>query len=130
MKMTAKEILIRARNLISKPDNWCKNTAARKKLSCNGGFASGFFPCGGTDPEACQWCASGAVDSVITTWPYYDIYVSHARAMALRALDEACPYQSIVSYNDFPATSHRQILDIFNKAIERLDTPKIEEQRK
>lgn len=128
--MIAKEILTLAKTKISNQENWCKISAAKKKQTENveqigGKFTfDGFICCGAKDPEACQWCASGAVDNVIPTGTYHQN--SKARQKALIALDLSCPEYSIISFNDNRYTSHNEIMDVFDKAIEIVDTVHIE----
>ena len=127
MELTAKEILVKARNKIAEPENWCKISAAKKKHNqCGNTFTfDGFISCAVEDPEASQWCATGAVNSVIPHGSFYENLVP--RRKALRVLDASCPAYTIIDYNDNRHTSHNEILDVFEKAIEIVDTVNIED---
>jgi hypothetical protein len=52
-----KEILVEARNLIADPSKWIRGNLA---LDAEGKRLSDGF-----DPNACKWCALGAVDKVV-----------------------------------------------------------------
>ena len=110
MKMTTKEILEKARERISNPQNWCKKETAKKKVN------DGFVACGIKDPGACQWCATGALDAVI---PFKFIFANlEPRRAAWKALDNSTPIQCIVHFNDNRETTHKEIIEIFDRAIE------------
>ena len=127
MELTAKEILVKARNKIAEPENWCKISAAKKKHNQRGNTFTfdGFIPCAVEDPEASQWCATGAVNSVIPHGLFRENMAP--RRKALCALDASCPAYTIIDYNDNRHTSHNEILDVFEKAIEIVDTVNIED---
>ena len=124
MEMTAKMILEMARNIISKPGNWCKNSAAYRKALPDNRFIpkGGLIPCSSQDSEACQWCAAGAIDKVLSFGAYLDtLYI---RETTLRLLDKQCLDRSIVKFNDRKKTSHDQIIDVFDKAIANVESAK------
>ena len=117
MEMIAKEILKKARAKIAKPENWCQGVSARKKVrSILYDFNDVLEACDARDPEACQWCATGAIDGVIPRDSYLNVFGS--RKDALRVLDRFCPESSVVAYNDGKENSHESIISIFDKAIE------------
>ena len=95
--MTTKEILVKARKLIEKPENWTKGTNARDTE----GIA--------IDPkseEAVCWCSIGALVAV------EDI-------LSINTFRALSPYmkQYIASFNDAIDTTHTDILEAFDKAI-------------
>lgn len=98
--MTVKEVLIAARKRIEKEENWAKNGAAFTK---HGDRTQS------DDPDATSWCALGAV------W-VQDGADSGLMHDAIRALDIACDGYAD-DFNDKRGTTHKDILDLFDKAI-------------
>lgn len=110
-----KKLLVETRDFISDKQRWTQNATAKK-------IASDGYPQAtqATDPDACQWCASGAVEKVFEGWgsPYWGI-----KKCAISALDMASGLehnQSIIGLNDYYHTTHEQVLAAFDKAIERV----------
>ena len=115
MENKIKDLLIKARELISDKANWTKDAPARM-LEFDG-FYQSTDP---EDPEACQWCATGAVERAFHDNPDFDeMRDFRFKTAAQMALDAATPYGggSILSFNDHYYSTHEQILAIFDKAI-------------
>ena len=111
-QLNAKEILVLARRLISNPGHWCKDSMAKKKASGR------FVGCSVADWEACQWCATGAIDASIPS----DAWVPHieGRREAWEIMGNVCSMDNMVEFNDHPETKHEDVLDVFDQAIARL----------
>lgn len=116
MEITAKEILVKARKKISKPENWCQGVSARKKIrSVLYDYNDVFESCDAKDSEACQWCATGAIDSVT---PIGLINQNRSEYLkAYRILFEHCAFTHVANFNDRGTTSHADILEAFDLAI-------------
>ena len=113
MANEAKKLLVEARKLISNERCWTQKATA-KKLAYDGYLEATIA----TDPDACQWCASGAVEKVFASWnsPY-----SGFRKQAISALSMASSgHRSIIGLNDCCHTTHDQVLAVFDKAIAKL----------
>ena len=115
MELTAKDILVKARNKIAEPENWCKSVSSRRKT------ATGYEVCSVDDPKACQWCATGAVASVVTLGSIRKRCDEYVKANDL--LDIFSVFDSVVFYNDHKKTSHADIVAVFDRAIEAADQP-------
>lgn len=94
------EILKAAQELISIPERWTKGGSARDNLGRVVYAAS---------PAACCWCAFGAVSRM--GCPELDWYL-----VAAAGLDPDAT--GIAGFNDDPATTHADILALFDRAIE------------
>ncbi len=108
--MTPLEILIAARKLIEKEENWLQGIDAK---TADGNM------CSATHPAARMFCASGALANVCN-------YYYHETRKAGRFLNKAagtpdeganeivgCPY---IIYND--SHTHAEVLAMFDRAIE------------
>jgi len=119
MTESTRELLIKAKALIDTPSKWCRDSYARDaagekiKLVC--------------DPRVVSWCIMGAL-----------------RAVALRCTDRrwettytACSDvvrrvsspSDFVKFNDDPATTHADIMALFDRAIESCDEDNQNEQQ-
>ena len=122
MTISVKEILVKARNKIENPENWCKKAKART-VEPDANNTGCMIACHSCDPKACQWCATGAIDSVIPSNVVRRYFENRVKAKIL--LSEICPMHSIISYNDHKTTLHKDIIRVFDRAIEIADTVKI-----
>lgn len=99
-------ILTKARELISDPNHWTKNTFARDH---HGNFSDP------KSPNTTCWCSLGALKKYTST-------DSREYFEAVNQLEEALleltnyGWTSIAAFND--AHTHEQVLEIFDKAIE------------
>lgn len=97
--MNTLQILIEARKLIEKPENWTRRNYAQNE------FGQGVTT---ISPAACKFCAVGALKRVTAdSWEH-----SH---LAWDMLDKAVG-QSITNFND--THTHAEVLDAFSRAIE------------
>lgn len=109
MNTHAIALLQAARAKIDRPENWIQGHNAETRS----GRAVGY-----TNPEACRFCASGALHSAsvsATTWAMFD--------QARRALHaEARKYgNGIVEFNDAAERKHEEVLALFDAAIHQLE---------
>ena len=102
--MTVLGALQEVRNRISKPEHWAKGTMARDKDN---------------DPVCCprsrraaQWSICGAInyaiDSVETERHIKKVLVAHLPSQ----------FKAIDLFNDHPRTTHQDVLDLLDRAIE------------
>lgn len=98
--MKKSEILIKSKELISNPKNWTQGMFARDEYGT---------PVPSISENACSWCSAGAVIKVAN-----NIYV----AISLFALLEKSISRAIAPFNDNPESTHEDIMNMFDKAIE------------
>jgi hypothetical protein len=102
-----KQILIDARKLIEKPENWTKGVFARNKAG---------VPVWTSAPDACSFCAIGAIAKVngaSELWERESLGVSY--------LNKVCQKKrgmELAQYNNSRYVSHADILRLFDTAIE------------
>lgn len=97
------EILIAAKALIDTPEKWTKGALARKSLTSP-------FSCATRDPEATCWCAMGALVHVT---PPLSFAVARAEWLLRRSMGTSIPV-----FNDGHHTTHADVMDAFDRAIE------------
>ena len=106
--MSAKEILVAARELLSDPDHWTKLVLAKTVNN---------EPKEPTDPEAVCWCSIGAlykVTGISVSLPDSSATIVYA---AQRKLEEALGNDlGIDEFND--CSEHKEVLELFDKAIQ------------
>ena len=108
--MNAKEILVAARKLIEKEENWTKGGYARN--------SKGLLVADCTGPEAVCWCALGALRNVTKTGPLDYSVGAGARFEAIVKLLELIPrYDGLAEWQDEPERTHAEVLALFDKAI-------------
>lgn len=112
MQKTTTQILIGARKRIEDSEHWIKHSTA-KKYDKNGNLIN----CDATDSDACAWDPAGAVEAEIPAGQYLNYLPHYLQAVIL--LDQHCLKGSVRIFNNRPATTHKDILNIFDKAIER-----------
>ena len=105
--MRWRELLIAAKKLISNPAKWCQGTFARKPTGDK---------CAASNPEACQWCASGAVYRATRD----GFFTQEERIEAMRRLADAGAHLepatiSFIDIND--KGTHEQVMQLFDVAI-------------
>lgn len=109
--VTAYDVLVRARSLIAKPENWTQEVHARNEAS---GEEEAF------SPDACQWCAIAAIQRAYleTSWdisefppmnPVYDGAYDTLTEVVRRDLE---------GWNDDGSTAHDTVLQAFDEAIQ------------
>ena len=123
---TVVKILRRTRDLIKEESSWIKGFPAVDKSG------NDVKP---TDPEACRWCLTGAVTCVLheedivvvmnSLWDMNTLQGSVYRNIAhvlketnSKRLDlSGFNSQGIVGLNDYPETTHSEILELIDKTI-------------
>lgn len=98
-QLSTVEILRAAREKIADPARWRKGWYAS---DVNG------VDCYGHDPEACRWCAIGAIQAVVG-----DPDTDQAPSRALRSAAGVGAHY----FNDKPSTTHSDVLSLFDRAI-------------
>lgn len=97
--MRTKTILIRARDLIAKPDGWCQARDHKK-----------FFLADGTVKH--QYCARGAIHAVTKKNTRRQMRAEHALVVGANLR-----YESIIGFNDSPIRRQADVVRAFDKAI-------------
>ena len=127
--MTTRELLLKAREIIAKPEHWSKGANCRD--------ADG-EPCHPSDDsKAVSWCLYGAVDRIGLLLPEEgDEALARAHTVACRALTGVIErrkrgmlgrqYTGPAGFNDAPETTHDDVLAVLDEAIE--EAPEFEEQ--
>lgn len=102
---TAADVLREARRLIERPENWIKGTAEAVNK----------------DGEKC-YCAIGALEAATESAGRHGP-LGHGPLFwaAHRALRDVIPGRLIQVYNDYPGTTHADIVAVFDKAIEKAE---------
>ncbi len=112
--MTILQALIAARAKIDAPEKWTKGAHARDSEGKVVDILS---------RNACRFCADGAFRSLGEPWRWWI-----AREELVRAT-QLCPAEEteIIRFNDAPATTHADIMALFDRAIaterEKLQPP-------
>jgi len=100
--ITAAEVLKKARNLISKPENWTQGYAARNKLGA---------PVHIYSEDANCFCAVGAVGRAV-----HELELnSKERDVLLLSYFDPVLHTSVAEFND--SNTHNKVLELFDKAI-------------
>lgn len=99
--MTTKQILIKARELLSEESRWTKGSFARQADKVG---------TGANNPLAVCWCALGAIDKVIG-----DDYTNTDATKSLESAANVLGYASVNALND--RASHSKVLEMFDNAI-------------
>ena len=97
--MTTKEVLVKARTLVEK--GWTQGAFAKDDYG---------YIVKSTDPKACSWCATGAIQAVLPKNVPFSDYT------ALLTVPNG-----IVLFNDNLNTTKEDVLKVFDKAIARCD---------
>jgi len=116
-EMPPLQVLQEARQLLSNPDHWFRYGFAGKK---DGEVKARFYSKNGEPswlhPDANCWCSMGALlkvtKSKIPTCPMKPIF------FLSKALDKMGYSSSIAWFNDNISTTHEDILELFDLAIE------------
>jgi len=102
-QMKNSEILIKARQVIEKPEHWTQESYARDNAGAS--LADGYAT------EAVCWCSLGAIEKVtgLDNWDSYEAVSFLTEAMV------DVPRQSVEDFND--NHSHSDVLALFDQAI-------------
>lgn len=131
---TMLEVLKKARELIASENNWVKGkyaTGDNVKPGVSGFTGLGRSVTSVTIPGVDCFCSVGAVYRAAYllknngTGPYCEFY-SDANAAVLQlgiSLDSEDPYGEthIIKFNDAPSTKHSEVLDLFDRTINRVE---------
>ena len=133
MKST-KEVLIEARELISDPEHWTQGAFAEHQDYDDDEIY--FDETEPNAPDACRWCASGAIAKIEDTdSPLWQDLEPLAAELGWRLADQDNPYLGsqpddewaqdraidvIARFNDNPNTTHADVLALFDRAIASL----------
>lgn len=114
--MNTVDVLKAARDIISTPDKWTQRSYAR---------AADNYPVAVGMKDACKFCALGAVLKVSErTYAGPDDFAPMA---ILEGVAHQYHDMSVVGYNDSPNTSHQDIMELYDRAIQeaqrRMDEP-------
>ena len=104
-----RRLLMDAKALIAKPENWCKGTFAKS--------AKG-RPVPIDSAKACRFCAYGAV-----LHAEGKTYAGPPRQADM--LLDTLTLGGLVHFNDAPTTTHPMVMRLFNKAIRRAKEQRI-----
>jgi hypothetical protein len=97
-------ILVEARKILSEESAWCRRHAAVDANCMDVAPHSG---------AACKWCIMGALHRVCKTENYDDIPFNITYAL------RQVIHGEIAEFNDSPVTTHKDVLEMMDKAIER-----------
>lgn len=105
-------VLIRAREIISDEARWIKGYYAKKKDGVKTAASSPYATC---------WCAVGAIIKATSEVAQKDfkrrLDIEDAAATALD--DIIIPkFDSVANFNDHSSTTHKDVLEVFDRAIE------------
>lgn len=103
--MNTLEVLRKARELISDPARWTQGEIARDTDGVTVHADHRLAVC---------WCAIGAVKHAAQHMGVHDVY------KVFDALDQTAPGGLVVQFNDDPATTHDDVLAMFDRAIAAL----------
>lgn len=104
--MTAKEILVAAKNRISDPERWTQGSYAR---TVNGYSISSW------DDRAVCWCATGAIDAERTFGISNALERGYAETVLSNVSNELFG-ESLVGVND--NLGHSSVMQVYDRAIE------------
>ena len=101
-----RRLLMDAKALIVRSENWCTGRLARGKNN---------VPANIFGAKATRFCPVGAIWR--TDWSTDSLRVVNAKSQ----LDKSLPggWQNVPDFNDAPTTTHPVIMRVFNKAIRR-----------
>lgn len=105
------EILRGARELLADPSKWTKGVHARDQQGA-------IVHC--IDPDAISFCMGGAVDRQCCADERYTASPEYQAACGA-LLDALKVHRNVVDFNDDPATTHQDMLDLFDEAIKKLE---------
>jgi hypothetical protein len=94
-EMTTKEVLIKARKLIEKPEAWCQGNY--RHFNANG--------------DAVRWCPKGSLMEITCRLSVVSF------SDALGTLERALGAPKVAVWNDTPGRTHDEVLALFDRAI-------------
>ena len=117
MAKSTRELLVQAKSLIDTPSKWCQRANAR---NVDGAAVNA------ADPTAVKWCIAGALTAVVSqhterSWASTDTATFYACSDVLNhALGPPDPVRfntKLVVFNNNPATTHADVMALFDRAI-------------
>lgn len=109
------ELLKKAREIISKPENWTKNSFAKDAYGCSTMI---------TNKEAVCFCSIGAVRRALDVLDYpddgevtYHSAIDRLRQFVHTSNRNTGSWATLAGYNDHADRTHTDILAMFDKAI-------------
>lgn len=113
---TVLDVMVKARELIAKPENWTRRTYARSAQGCAVEWNS---------KHACAFCTLGALKRTIRDMRLpterRDSFFKTACMFLEKTLHERGLSVSISGFNDVSHTKHRNILKLFDDTIKRVE---------
>ena len=104
-EVTARQVLENARKLIESPDRWTRKAFARSKIG---------IECWSGDPDAVSWCVQGAINEAGRR---LGTGMGDSYFEAMPRLQKAAGCWMLDIWNDNAETTHADILEAFDKAI-------------
>ena len=104
---TVLTVLSDARALLAEPGVWTQTSFARD--------AQG-QPCESSSPEACQFCALGAIERAEHTRYGFAMHWSASREALVAALPQGA-LDSVMVFNDNPTRTVDEVLALFDRAV-------------
>ena len=101
------EVLTEARSYIEK--GWTQRSFARDEYG---------KPVDGRDPEACEWCAMGAIWKVVG---YSGTEAYQEARDLIYSLVDFVDFNTVSQFNDHADTTQADVLALFDKAIKGID---------
>jgi hypothetical protein len=104
---TVREVLVRTRERIERPDHWCQHVGA---------LAADRRVVRPADPDACRWCLSSALFDDRGADPYGNATIG-AGALLARLV----PGRDVIRFND--THTHAEVLALLDFAIAQTEGP-------
>ena len=114
-KNEVRDVILRMKKRLSKPDRWCQGAPARDD------WGNEVTP---GSPNACQWCLTGALWEELNDGVEDSKYVEvrdHLR-YALRlhpSVGKHIDPTALVGWNDDPARTHEDVIAFLDEAMEK-----------
>ena len=103
------ETLIKAKEVISDESYWCTGSLAI-------GDAGEEFD-DPTDPRAYAWCMAGAVEKVEPVRVAREKVFLYLESVIKSKYEDYVPYDGLVDFNDDSKTVHKDVMEVFDLAI-------------
>ena len=86
-----------------------------------GPYAKDVFgrPCPSRDPNACQWCARGALSAASNLGSYDEIRQAQYEMECV--LEKISNFDCLLKFNEHPKTTKDDVLKLFDKTIHRVE---------
>lgn len=104
------EQLIAEKQLLSDPACWTKGEFARDK---NGVAVNEY------SPDAVCWCQHGVIYKVVNDIRFSQVVNWSQMRILKDNIASTLGFHHAVAFNDYPATTHADLMDFYDKCIER-----------